>query len=167
MMQRALMSTMAIVPKQAIRNRLEEYYYNNVIHDVMILTYDHKSRIESHSEWNKSLGDTPFEDLYTKTLDELPSEMLPDMLFTTERGQKPLKTKKPKKLKNPIDYTAIPKEIFYAPPPDPPVPPMLPVPSRLPALKSIALKIWSDDAVSNKYTLLTKKYSHQCCNGPV
>ncbi|KAH6561330.1 hypothetical protein BASA62_009886 [Batrachochytrium salamandrivorans] len=147
------------------RPRLEEHYYNSLLEDLIVLSYDHSSpkasldSLKSSAEWNRSLGPHPLHDLYSVTMAQLPT--LPE----SAQGVSSLLALKPvqhgtrkrryrKLLYNPIDYTAVPRHILLARPPPPPPLPFSPLPSRMPVLKSIVLKIWCEAAVSNKNMLL-------------
>ncbi|KAI8908052.1 ribosomal protein L5 domain-containing protein [Gorgonomyces haynaldii] len=154
-----------IVEQTPVRTRLEEFYYNSMMQDLMVLSYDHHSpdaRIEKaleHHEFKRTLPS--LREVYSTPLHALPT--LPERpsvdqcLLTTENEKIGIPTRQVKfvrKLKNPIDYTSIPTEIFNAPPPAPPKKPFAPWPSRLPALRKIGLRIWSEDASANKFLVL-------------
>lgn len=151
----------AIVESRPVRARLEEHFFNSTIHNLAILNYDHASRdaplerLAEMAEWNYSHD--PLSKLYTTSVANLPTkpdEVITQNLFTTELQKVglPIRGRKwRKRLRNPIDYTIIRKEIFDAPPKDFPRRPYAPLPSRLPSLKRITLRIWDESAVTNKY----------------
>ncbi|XJO78745.1 hypothetical protein BDV3_003139 [Batrachochytrium dendrobatidis] len=158
------------------RPRLEEHYYNSLMEDLMVLSYDHFSpsagldTLESFPEWNRSLGDYPLHDLYSSTLAKLPtrpeSQQMVSSLLALETAKQELRPRRYRKLLyNPIDYTAVPRHILTAKPPPPPPPPYAPLPSRLPIPKRIELKIWCEQAATNKNLLLSAIMCLQSISG--
>ncbi|KAI8925814.1 ribosomal protein L5 domain-containing protein [Entophlyctis helioformis] len=245
-----------IVQGAVFRPRLEEHYYNTVLEDLLVLTYDHSSPLASlpllngpladavqqtvaaaskaaataaaeqvaaaettaatlaadgnvdaaaamktsaerlrlqyespsfaqldgeraaafaqsvHAQWHRRSQQTPYplHELYSTTLPMLPthpeSAHIPTSLLSIENStQELMKRRYRKMMYNPIDYTAVPKEILFAKPPAPPAAPFAPVPSRMPVLKRVVLKIWCEAAVTNKNILLSAVMSLQSISG--
>jgi hypothetical protein len=142
--------TLRLVDKIPIRARLDDHYLNFILPNLQVLLYEHK---DTNINWNYK--PTPLSELFStpvKALPTRPYDITTQNLLTTELMNVGLKLKSRyiKKLHNPIDYTIIKKEIFSAPEAKPTRLPYSPLPSRLPGLKRITLKIWDETAVSNK-----------------
>jgi ribosomal protein L5 len=140
--------------------RLEYFYYNQLYKDLLLLNYDH-----SGLDFDKlEDAETEINEIYKLQVHKLPSydQHITGILSPPE----PLPQRKiRKKLKNPIDYTAIPKEIFNAPdfvPVDLRFSPKL---DRVPKLKSIVLDIYTEEAIANKSVLLAALMALQAICG--
>jgi ribosomal protein L5 len=148
--------------------RLESYYYDTLYEDLVLMNYDHANQI-ADSDWE--LPDLCMDEVYSVPLEKLPTrpeQGLCTNLLSTKYAHVGLPKKQTgfvKKLKNPIDYTTIPNVDFYAPPEGKEPPKFSPLPYRTPALRQIDLKIWSDDAVTNKSILLSAIMSLQSISG--
>lgn len=158
-------ATASVLPAYscALRPRLEEHYYDTLLEDIMILTYDHNSPeadlefLSKSKEWNRQ--PSTLDKVYLKRLDKLPTltESVTTNLLTLENATSKIKTKSRKyrkRLYNPIDYTIVRKEEWEndnikA------VKPWSPLTSNLPIPRNIILKIGSDEAVKNKMVLLS------------
>lgn len=126
----------------------------------MIMNYDHNSPMASldalEKEWDVD-EQKVFENTFLTPVEQLPTRPETEIctnLLTTELshvGLPRIKKGFTKKLKNPIDYTSIRDEDFLPGPPAHEIPPYSPLPSRVPALRRIDLKIWAEEAVGNKY----------------
>lgn len=147
----------------ALRPRLEEHYYDTLLEDIMILTYDHESPeadlefLSKTKEWNRQ--PTPLDKVYSQRLDKLPTmtESVTTNLLTLENATSKIKTKSRKyrkRLYNPIDYTIVRKEEWLNDDVKV-VKPWSPLSSNLPMPRNIILKIGSDEAVKNKMVLLS------------
>ncbi|KAJ3186273.1 hypothetical protein HDU85_007713 [Gaertneriomyces sp. JEL0708] len=160
------------------RPRLEEHYYNTLLEDLLVLTYDHSSphatlpHLSKLKEWNRSLSSTPLQSIYQTTLPKLPtcphSEQTTSNLLTRENAvvkQLVLKRKFRKGFYNPIDYTTVTKDKYDAREEAPPKLPYSPLPSRMPLVAKVELRIWSEAAVSNKTILLSAIMSLQSITG--
>jgi hypothetical protein len=174
--RRLATQSVQIIDRAPIRARLEEHYYNNIQLNLAILNYNHASTDASIDALNQSKElnykvESPLERVYTTRVADLPtkpSDTVTQTLLTTELQNVglPMKSRKYKqKLYNPVDYTSIRKEVFNAPPPAVAKPAYSPLPSRLPSLKKIVLKIWDDEAVANKYSQLTQEPRSICRHG--
>ena len=158
-MFKRLISTAKLNPieSEILFPRLERHYFETIYEDLMIMNYDHKAHndsiLQNDKDWNLKFDDKLIDQVYLTRVQDLPimNTSICTNLLTKIPDQ--TKTKMKKKLKNPIDYTTIPKYEFYPPPPPREFEPFLPIPSRVPALKQIDLSIWTEDAVGNKYML--------------
>ncbi|KAJ3055840.1 hypothetical protein HK097_009043 [Rhizophlyctis rosea] len=160
-----------------MRIRLEEHYYNTLLEDIMILSYDHDSphatleALADNDLFNLQLKETYLEKAFTIPLDRI--QTLPQTGTTTNllsrqygvRHPPLLKRRFRRRLFNPIDYTTVSKADKNALIPPPPPPPYAPIPSRLPQVASVVLRIWSEKAISNKYILLSAIMSLQAITG--
>jgi hypothetical protein len=156
----------ALVSSEPVVPRLESHYFDTLYEDLMIMNYDHFSPnanvelLEQDQIWSRKFTKEMIENVYSVHLDSLPTK--PDLGTCTniiaaelqDVGLPPTLPGIKKKLRNPIDYTSIPKELFHAPPLPQEFPPYSPLPSRIPALKKIDLKIWAEEAVGNKFFIL-------------
>lgn len=147
--------------------RLEDHYYTTLMEDVMILTYDHNSPkaslqyLQSQPEWSRSMPANMLQELYSTPLERLATRPFDDdpttnliSLETSTLGQKTKSRKLRKRLYNPIDYTIVRKDEWKKENHPPEIrEPFSPLISRIPALQKVTLKIWSEDAVKNKYVL--------------
>ncbi|KAI9099452.1 ribosomal protein L5 domain-containing protein [Phlyctochytrium arcticum] len=164
-------------PPPISRPRLEEHYYNTLLEDLLVLTYDHSSptasleHLSSNKEWSRSLPNHPLEKLYSKPIERLPT--FPHSETTTNllsRENAVVKTQKLKQkfrvgFRNPIDYTPVSKEDLEAREPAPPPKPYAPLPSRMPVPSKVVLRIYSKAAVQNKTILLSAIMSLQAITG--
>ena len=134
--------------------RLEYHYYETLYPDMMIMNYDHSSHndelLRNDDDWNIEFNQKLIDQAYLTNISLLPTASHTICTNLLTKTPEKTKTKMTKKLKNPIDYTSIPKYEFYPPPPEHHCAPFSPVPSRVPALKRIDLSIWTEDAVGNK-----------------
>ena len=122
-MQRVLRSlkySTQVIPEIPLVPRLESHYYNTIYEDLMALTYDHSSpslqNLEQDQLWNYKFTDQDYEKVYTLNINDLPTkhnENLCSNLLTTKLKSIQKHSRLEKKMKNPIDYTSIPKEDFY------------------------------------------------------
>lgn len=121
----------------------------------MIMNYDHSAhdqqKLDSDKDWNLKFDDELINKIYLTHYEDLPTLKQPIITNLLTKLPPANKQKMVKKLKNPIDYTSIPKYEFYPPPPVKEFEPFLPTPSRMPALKQIDLSIWTEEAIGNKY----------------
>ncbi|TPX71756.1 hypothetical protein SpCBS45565_g00813 [Spizellomyces sp. 'palustris'] len=179
----ATLATTATVPVPSgqeppvFRARLEEHYYNSLLEDLMVLTYDHTSsharfsHLSKTREWNRRLPETPLQSLFSVPVERLPtvpaSETTTNLLTLENARVKDvvLKRKFRKGLFNPIDYTTVLKEKYDAREDAPPPPPYAPLPSRIPIVSKVMLRIWSEAAVANKTILLSAIMSLQSITG--
>ncbi|KAI8919834.1 ribosomal protein L5 domain-containing protein [Powellomyces hirtus] len=160
------------------RPRLEEHYYNTLQEDIMVLNYDHSSphasleHLSSTREWNRRRPEHLLQDIYSCPVDRLPtfpgSAETTTNLLTLENArvkEVTLKRKFRKGFYNPIDYTSVVKEKYNARKEAPPAEPYSPLPSRLPMVSRVMLRIWAESAVSNKTILLSAIMSLQSISG--
>jgi ribosomal protein L5 len=148
--------------------RLESHYYDNLYEDLVLLNYDHTLEVKE-SEWE--LPELSPEELYSMPFEKLPTRPESDLctnFLSTKFSHVGLPQKESgfvRKFKNPIDYTSIPNEEFYAPSSAREFPKFSPLPYRTPALRRIELKIWAEEAVGNKNLLLSAIMSLQSISG--
>jgi ribosomal protein L5 len=148
--------------------RLESHYYDNLYEDLVLLNYDHAVDVKD-SDWD--IPELSLEELYSLPLEKLPtrpeSELCTNYLSTklSHVGIPKKELGFVRKFKNPIDYTSIPNEDFYAPVGTQEFTKFSPLPYRTPALRQIDLKIWAEEAVGNKNLLLSAIMSLQSISG--
>ncbi|KAJ3163110.1 hypothetical protein HDU86_002279 [Geranomyces michiganensis] len=160
------------------RPRLEEHYYNTLQEDLMVLTYDHSSphaslaHLSASREYNRTVPENLLKDIYSRPLERLPTfpgaaETTTNLLTLENAKVKNvvLKRKFRRGFYNPIDYTSVLKEKLNAREDAPPVAPFSPVPSRLPIVSKVVLRIWAESAVANKTILLSAIMSLQSISG--
>ncbi|KAI8811859.1 ribosomal protein L5 domain-containing protein [Cladochytrium replicatum] len=179
-----------LFPDLTVRPRLEEHYRQTLLEDVLALSYDHFSPhadlalLESgevgSNEWLRSVP--TLKGMFTMPLSQLPTQPQADQITTSLITLEATSMKAPssrlitptraghtrwrKKVMNPIDYTPVPKEtmeLFWNPPPPPP-PPFAPIPSRLPMLKSVSLRMFPE-STSDKGALLPAVMAIECITG--
>lgn len=140
--------------------RLEYFYYTQRYKDLLLLNYDH-----SGLDFDELPDlDTEIENIYKQQAHKLQcyDQHITGILSPPEQLP-PRRVRK--KLKNPIDYTAIPKEIFYAPEFVPIDMRFSPKMDRVPKLKSIVLDIYTEEAIANKSVLLSALMALQAICG--
>ncbi|TPX31660.1 hypothetical protein SmJEL517_g05033 [Synchytrium microbalum] len=163
------------------QSRLETHYYQTILEDLLVLTYDHSSpdasleHLSSTSpEWqNNPSSPTPFIDLYSTPRTKLPSynggiSAVTSLISKEAVEVDYFRVPKPKYGKlylNPIDYTPVKMDVLKARPPIPPPPPYAPVPSRIVNLKTVSLRVWSKEAASNKNVILSCIMTLQAITG--
>jgi len=165
-----------IVDCEPVRSRLEEHYFSTVLPNIAILTYDHHSPDatlkfleENIQEWNYK--EDPLSKLFTTSVSNLPTQpdkfVTHNLLSTDHQVPDPTlkELRKKKKYFNPIDYTTFKEKSFHPNAHALVQKPYSPLPSRLPFLKRITLKIWDELAVNNKYTLLSSIMALQSVTG--
>jgi hypothetical protein len=132
--------------------------------DMMVLNYDHDSpmasleALERTKEWNRSIPENELEELFSMPLEKLPTKPFSNdtpvttNLLTLENSTKgdKLQSRKKRRLPNPIDYTIVRKEDWNKDVGPVQAEPYAPLPSRLPLLKKVVLKIWAEEAVKSK-----------------
>ncbi|KAJ1564058.1 hypothetical protein HK096_009799 [Nowakowskiella sp. JEL0078] len=147
-------------PNTAVRPRLEEYYRQSILEDLLILTYDHSSpdadlkilETKYKSEW---MPDHSLRDLFSVSIEELPTfnpnEPITSLMTKYASSYEPAKANKLEESRSLLDYSNVPSRAMkkFLNPPPPPPPPFAPLPNRMPAIKSIVLKIWQDSAAQN------------------
>ncbi|KAJ3043407.1 hypothetical protein HDV00_005105 [Rhizophlyctis rosea] len=146
-----------------LRIRLEEHYYNTLLEDIMVLSYDHNSpnasldALAENPEWNLSYDSEYLQTLFTSRLDRLPTLPQTDITTSLLTRQNAVATEliQPRRFSrkafNPIDYVNVKPEVRNARIPLPPPPPFTPLPSKLPIPASVVLRIWTEKAIQNKY----------------
>jgi ribosomal protein L5 len=144
-----------------VRARLEEHFYNSLAADLMILQFDPAKQLEFplRNLSMEKLFTTKFEDLPTK-----PHKGYNQTLFTSELDVPEPRKRWVKKLKNPIDYTPIPNEIWNLPPEEQKIE-NLQVPSAIPALTKVELRIWCEEAAANKNHVMSAIMALQSITG--
>ncbi|KAJ3156437.1 hypothetical protein HDU89_004219 [Geranomyces variabilis] len=160
------------------RPRLEEHYYNTLQEDLMVLTYDHSSphasleHLSASREYNRTVPENLLKDVYSRPVERLPTfpgaaETTTNLLSLENAKVKNvvLKRKFRRGFFNPIDYTSVLKEKLNAREDAPPVAPFSPLPSRLPIVSKVVLRIWAEQAVANKTILLSAIMSLQSIGG--
>jgi len=164
-------SAQAVLAPIPLLPRLETHYFENMYQDLMILTYQHTKSVkdlETEREWqldSQSLDERVQANFKTHLhlLETEPeTKEITGILSLKEKQEKAIKKKK---LKNLIDYTSIPKEIFNAPEWTDTSRPYSPLMSRIPALKSVVLDIYTEEAIQNKSILLSAIMSLQSISG--
>ncbi|KAJ3339326.1 hypothetical protein HDU91_001036 [Kappamyces sp. JEL0680] len=138
--------------------RLEQHYQSVLYHDLMLLCYQHNpnalQELEKSPEWSKSspslatLFSTPLHALDTRPEHSSSAHTG----WITPPPPKPVQEKGVFKrvVKNPIDYTSVPKHILQAPPEAPPPAAYSPLPSRMPRLQGVELEVYTEEAIGNK-----------------
>ncbi|KAI9207849.1 ribosomal protein L5 domain-containing protein [Polychytrium aggregatum] len=150
---------------QVVRVRLEEHYYNTLLEDIMILSYDHSSPTASLEAalpaLSRKLPENALEDLFSTPFSDLPTHptnnVTTHFLLSNENSGSVVNFPKrsfAKKKLNPIDYTIVKKEVMTALPPLDIWKPFSPSPKRLPLLRKVTVKVWEDSAAHNKSLLL-------------
>ncbi|KAJ3011472.1 hypothetical protein HKX48_006829 [Thoreauomyces humboldtii] len=159
------------------RPRLEEHYYNTLQEDLMVLTYDHASphadlpHLQKSREWKREVPSNLLQTVFSGPVERLPTfpgSETTTRLLTLENARVKESVQKRKFRKgffNPIDYTSVKKEKLSAREAAPPPAPFSPLPSRLPIVSKVVLRIWAEQAVSNKTILLSAIMSLQSISG--
>ncbi|KAI8826169.1 ribosomal protein L5 domain-containing protein [Fimicolochytrium jonesii] len=159
------------------RPRLEEHYYNSLLEDLLVLTYDHSSahaslsHLATQKEWQRSLPPNPLQALYSVKVEQLPtypgSDTVTNLLTLENAKVKEVVLKRVFRRGsfNPIDYTTVAKERLFRREDAPPPPPYSPLPSRVPIVSRVVLRIWDESAVQNKMVLLSAIMSLQAISG--
>jgi hypothetical protein len=139
--------------------RLEQHYYNTLVEDLMLLTYDHESpnadlnaaslntTKELPGHYLRTLFSTPLEDLSTEPVGTTGTctNLITKKMIT--------ESKRPKRLfkkGNPIDFVGMKSEELNQNQDNGSIAPYTPVHEFLPALKKIELRIIDHGAIQNK-----------------